>query len=1044
MRKYLLILLLSSICSALWQQSAAQNTGQRIITGIVKDVDDEALAGVTVMVKGTRSSGVTTDATGAFTINVPNNNAILVFSYIGYENQEVAVDGQSFLNVLMIKGAANAMEEVVVVGYATQKRATLTGAVASISGEAMKTTKNENPQNMLTGKVSGVRIQQRTAEPGAFNNAFDIRGFGTPLVVIDGVPRTVTDFQRLNANDIENISVLKDASAAIYGLRAANGVVLVTTRKGKNNESTLTYDGNYTFQIPSGLPKTVDIFEYMTLRNEQAKHNVNGNNSRVFSEEVFEEYRNGTRKSYDWYPLVWAKFAPQTQHNLSVSGGNEKITYYIGGGYLNQGSFFKTNDLNYNKYNLRSSISARIGNRITLDANLNLITETTNQMYQSAWWTIRSFWRQGPHIPAYANDDPTKPYHGLIEGDNPISFMDKDINGYRQLKTSWIQPVVSLRYDIPGIKGLYARTLFSYDYSFSNNNIYQKEYRQYRYDEASDTYTTFTRQSPDRVTRQAYYNSQILSQTSLNYSATFAGDHKVDAAVIWEAQKREGDNFAAQRDLVLPLPYLFAGLAANQLANMSSSSSAIYEFSNLGLAGRLNYSYKGKYLVEALFRNDGSSKFYQGQQWGFFPGASVGWRISEETFFRNSNALSFVQQLKLRASYGVTGDDAASTYQWATGYTYPGSSSARNFTGGYVFDGNFTASANNRGIPNPLITWFTSRTFDVGVDFTGWNGLLGVTFDYFVRDRKDLLAQLTGGTPTVVGASLPQVNIESDRTYGYDLELSHNNRIGAITYGVKGIFSYARHMRRYVERAPSGSSYDNWRNNQTNRLQNQWWGLTGNGRYESWEDIYNSPVYISRGTLPGDYRYEDWNGDGEINWLDEHPFQMSSTPWINYGITTNISYKGLDVLLLFQGAALSTVQYVEQLQQPLWGSGEAGAMKQFMDRWHPADPNADPYDPATEWVPGYYAYTGTLANANSSYNSVDGAYFRLKSVEIGYTLPLRWTEKAGIKNTRFYVNGYNLLTATKVRYIDPEHPNDNYGYLYPLNKTVSVGLNLTF
>ncbi|MGN6492566.1 MAG: SusC/RagA family TonB-linked outer membrane protein [Agriterribacter sp.] len=1047
MRKYLLILLLGGICIILSRQHTfAQNAEQpREVSGIVKDADEAPLSGVTVTVKGKGSaSGVITDESGAFKISVPGNNAVLVFSYVGFDTREMTVGNQTSLTVTLVKKADDAMEEVVVVGYATQKKTTLTGAVASISGTAMKTTKNENPQNMLTGKVSGVRVAQRSAEPGAFNNAFDIRGFGSPLIVIDGVQRSNADFQRLNANDIENISVLKDASAAIYGMRSANGVVLITTRKGKNNESVLSYDGNYTFQFPAGLPKTVGIYDYLTLRNEQARHNVNNSTTPVFPEQVFEEYRNGTRKSYDWYPLVWADYAPQTQHNLSVTGGNDKLTYYVGGGYMNQGSFFKTNDLNYNKYNLRSSLSAKIGKMFTLDANLNLVTEATNQPYQSAWWAIRSFWRQGPQIPAYANDDPTKPYHGLIEGDNPISFMDKDINGYRNLRTSWIQPIVSLRYDVPGVPGLYAKTLFSYDYSFQNNNIYQKEYKQYRYDEASDTYTTFTRQSPNRITRQAYYNSQMLTQTSLNYSGTFAGDHKVDAAVIWETQKRQGDNFASQRDLALPLPYLLAGISQNQIANMNAGSGAIYEFTNLGLAGRLNYAYKGKYLAEFLFRNDGSSKFNNNYQWGFFPGGSVGWRISEEDFFRNSSALSFVQQLKLRGSYGVTGDDGAAAYQWATGYTYPGASDSRNFTGGYVFDGSFAGSANNKGIPNPMITWYTSRTMDVGVDFVGWNGLLGVTFDYFVRRREDLLGRLSGGTPTVVGAELPEVNINSDLTYGYDFEVTHNNNIGDVFYSLKGIFSYARIKMRYQERAPNGSSYWNWRNNQNDRLQNLWWGWTGNGRFESWDDIYNSPVYIGRGTLPGDYRYEDWNGDGEINDLDRHPFQMSSTPWLNYGLSANVSYKGLDVFFLFQGAALSTVQYVEQLQMPMWGSGESGAMVQFMDRWHPKDPNADPYDPATEWVPGHYAYTGTIPEVSSSYNSVNGSYLRLKSVELGYTLPSKWTKRAGIKNTRFYVNGYNLLTATKVKYIDPEHPNDTYGYLYPMNKTVTVGLNVTF
>lgn len=1009
------------------------------ISGQIKDADGNPLPGVSVKNKRT-GKGTATNTEGHFTLDAEIND-VLELSSVGFETQIVKITSLQQMINISLKVAVSELENTVIVAYGSQKKKTLTGAISTISGADIVTTKNENPQNMLTGKVSGVRVAQRSAEPGAFNNAFDIRGYGSPLIVIDGIPRSNADFQRLNANDIDNISVLKDASAAIYGMRSANGVVLITTKKGRNNESVLSYDGGFTWQFPAGLPKTVNIYDYMTLRNEAAMHNINGGTP-VFSDDIFEEYRNGTRKSYDWYPLVWAKFAPQTQHNLSITGGNDRIQYYVGAGYMNQGSFFKTNDLNYNKYNLRSSITAKIGKRFTLDANLNLITETTNQPYQSAWWAIRSFWRQGPQIPAYANDDPTKPYHGLIEGDNPISFMSKDINGYRVLKTSWIQPIVSLRYDVPGVPGLYAKTLFSYDYSFSNNNTYQKEYNQYRYDETSQTYTTYTRQSPNRVTRDANFNSQILSQTSLNYSRNFASDHKVDAALIWETQKRQGDNFLAQRDLALPLPYLFSGLPLNQVGGMNTGG--LYEYTNLGLAGRLNYAYKGKYLAEFLFRYDGSSKFGSGAQWGYFPGGSVGWRISEEDFFRKSNALSFVQQLKVRASYGVTGDDGAAAYQWLGGYDYPTGTDSRNFTGGYVFDNNFIASASNKGIPNPSLSWFTSKTFDVGLDFVGWNGLLGVTVDYFVRKRDGLLTQRNGGIPTAVGAALPQENLNSDMNYGYDVEITHNNKIGSVFYSVKGIFSYARVKALYVERGANGSSYWNWRNNQNDRQQNIWWGYTGDGRYQNWDDIYNSPVYTGRGTLPGDYRYEDWNGDGEINDLDRHPFQLSSTPWINYGFSANVSYKGIDLFLLFQGSALSTVQYVEQLYQPLWGSSESSAMVQFMDRWHPKDPHADPYDPKTEWVPGYYGYTGTLPDVSSSYNSVNGAYLRLKSVELGYTLPTKLTQRVGIKSTRFYVNAYNVLTATKVRYIDPEHPNDTYGYLYPLNKTVSVGLNVTF
>jgi len=400
--------------------------------------------------------------------------------------------------------------------------------------------------------------------------------------------------------------------------------------------------------------------------------------------------------------------------------------------------------------------------------------------------------------------------------------------------------------------------------------------------------------------------------------------------------------------------------------------------------------------------------------------------------------------LKLRGSYGKTGDDGASSYQFISGYNYPTKTDRRNFTGGYVFDGSFNASADNKGIPNPFITWYTAKTFDLGIDVEAWDGLLGLTADYFSRHRDGLLATRSGGIPTVVGAGLPEENLNSDRTYGFELEIMHRNKIGDFNYNLKGMVSLARVKRLYVERDAIGSSWSNWKNNQNNRLQGVHSGLQGVGQYESWEEIWSNPTYTGRGTIIGDYKYEDWNGDGEINGNDVHPIRFNQYPWMNFSLIFDGSYKGFDLNFLLQGSAKSSLIYGEQLRQPMWGSGNSGAMEQFMDRWHPVDPNADPYDPATEWIPGHYAYTGSLPDVNSTFNVENSAYLRLKSIELGYTLPSRWMAKSGVKNLRVYINTYNLITFTKVNYVDPEHPNDTYGYLYPLNKSVSVGLNVKF
>lgn len=1028
-----LIFLLAS--TSVWAQ------GQRVVRGTVTNENREPVQGASVVLKGRASGGTSTDASGKYEISIPGSGGTLVVTYVGLNTQELRVTNQSTLDVQLAAGSSS-MQDVVVVGYGTQKKATLTGAISSIKGDEIITTKNENVQNMLTGKIAGVRVTQRTAEPGAFSNNFDIRGMGTPLVIIDGIPRTVDDLQRLNPNDIDNLSVLKDASAAVYGVRAANGVVLVTTKRGSNNKLELNYSGSYSWQIPSGLPSTVNAIDYMTLRNEAAMHNVSGG-SPLFNDQQFEDYRTGKRQSTDWYPLVFSNYAPQTMHNLSATGGNDRVTFYAGLGQQYQEGFFKSGDLNYTKYNLRSSVTAKITDRLTFDLNLSGVVDQQDRPYQDSWWIVRGFWRQGPQIPAYANNDPTKLFYGLIEGDNPLAFMDADLIGYRKYNKKWFQSSASLKYDVPGVKGLSIKGLFNYDYYVSSANIFQKEYNEYRYDEASKTYSKYTRQSPNSIRRESYFRTQILAQASVNYDRTF-GKHAVNGLLLGESQKRTSDNFFAQRNLVLPLPYIFAGVADQQLATMNAGADGLYENANQALVGKFNYAFNSKYLAEVLFRYDGSSKFAKGSQWGFFPAASVGWRISEEPFFRDISALSFISNLKVRSSYGKTGDDGASSYQFISGYNYPTATDSRNFTGGYVYDGSFTASADNKGIPNPNITWYTAKAFDAGIDLDLWKGLLGFTGDIFSRRRDGLLATRVGGIPTVVGAGLPQENLNSDVTYGFDLELSHRNNLGNFRYNTKGIFSLTRIKRLYVESSAFGSSWDNWRGNQNDRLQGVHSGLSGNGQFQTWDEIWNSPYYVGRGTLPGDYRYEDWNGDGEINGNDTHPIRYNQFPWMNFSFIFDGSYKGFDINFLLQGSAKSSLIYGEQLRQPLWGNGESGAMEQFMDRWHPVDPKADPYSPTTQWVPGHFAYTGTLPDENSTFNNENGAYLRLKSVEIGYSLPARWIEKVGIRNFRVYANTYNLFTITKVKWVDPEHPYDTFGYLYPLNKTVSAGLSLTF
>lgn len=1029
------LFLIAFLSCSLWITAQTKN-----VTGTVTDSNGETIIGASILVKGS-GNGTITDFEGKFTLANVSDNAILHISYIGYVAQDLPIKGKSMLQIVL-KEDSELLDEVVVVGYGTQKKVTLTGAVSAVKAEDIIATKNENAQNMLTGKIAGLRVVQKSAEPGAFNNNFDIRGLGAPLIIIDGVPRD--NISRIDPNDIESLSVLKDASAAIYGVRAANGVVLITTKSGKAEKTELSYSGNIGWQMPSGLPDVVNAVDWMTLWNEKKMHNVNGGSLR-FNDDDMAPYLNGTKRSTDWYDAVIRNASPQTQHNISATGGNEKTHFYISAGYQNQEGIFQSGDFDYERFNLRSNVSAQLTKYLKVDLNITGIMDTQERPYESADAIIRSLWRSSPVQSVYANDNPEYLQQGLVDGSNPVAMMDKDITGYNQWNRKWFQSSVSATYDVPHIKGLSAKVVFSYDFNMEDNKKYQQSYNQYNYQEVDETYRPNLRNNPSKLTREYYKKESMLYQFSLNYNRTFNQIHNVSGLLLWEGSQRKGDNFYALRELGLELDQLFAGNTTNQVGYMNTDGGALYDKVNQGLVGKFGYDYKSKYMAEFSFRYDGSSMFMSGGQWGFFPAGSAGWRFSEEDFWKDSK-LSFITNGKLRMSYGKMGDDSASSYQFITGYYYPAGGDSNKLPGGHVFDGIFTNSAKNKGIANRNITWYIAKTFDVGIDLEAWNGLLGLSADYFSRSRSGLLATRAGSLPEEVGADLPQENLNSDLTQGVEFELSHRNRINDFSYSAKGLFSFTRIKKKYVERARSGNSYENWRNNENDRYQGIWWGYNDAGRYGSYADIANSSIYVGRDRLPGDYIYQDWDNDGQITDHDRYPIAMRNNggPLMNFSLDLGAQYKGFDLNILFQGAAKEYCAYGEQLREPLWGSDYSNAMTQFMDRWHPVDPKADPYNPNTQWVSGYNAYTGSMPEFDSFFSIRNAAYLRMKSIELGYTFPTRWTEKAGIKNLRVYMNGYNLLTFTGLKDVDPEHTNDGEGYNYPLNKTVSVGVNVKF
>lgn len=1021
----------------------AQNT---TVKGKVVDDTGEPIIGVNITVVGNKSLGAITNLDGNFTLSVPAN-ATLDISFIGYKTQTIKLNGKTSLHIVL-KEDAEQLDEVVVIGYGTQKKATLTGAVAAISNEELTLTKNVNTQNMLTGKLPGLRVIQKTSEPGEFTNQFDIRGLGSPLFIVDGVPRN--DFPRMDANDIESISTLKDASAAIYGVRAANGVVLVTTKSGKVQKAAIEYTGYYGIQTPAEILDPIGAYDRALLFNETTMRSTT-NPTKTYDAQQLQDILDGKVPDTDWYGAILRNTAPQQQHNISIRGGNKTVDYYVNVGYNNQGSFFQTNSSKYERYNVRTNLNFNVIDHLKASVRLNYIQDRTRRQNIDTWQIFSKLWRSKPTDPIFANN--TAPYYnhptsGDIE--NVVPLIHPELSGHKDNKKDIFQSNFSLNYDFPFVKGLSANFMFSYDKTFNDNSNFQKEYNEYTYNEVSDSYDVYTRRSPTSLNRHYDTGFSRLWNASLNFERTFIDVHHVNAMLLYEESYSQDYNLEASRYFSIPIPYLFAGDSENQVG----TGSGLNERANKALVGRLQYEYGGKYLANFSFRYDGSSLFPKGKQWGFFPSIELGYRISEEAFIKGN--LSWLDNLKIRGSWGRLGDDSAGKFQFIEGFDYPSGGRNYNNPPGYVFGSSFVNGLGFRNAPNMDITWFTATMKNIGLDADMWNGLLGFSFDVFQRDRDGLLDTPSIVVPGTFGTGLSQANLNADRTKGFELELRHRNSVNRnFSYNATGFVSMTRSMLTKKVQPSRSNSYDYWRNNVVGRYNDIWWGKEAAGSYQNYDEIANS-IYSNSGTLPGDPIYEDWNGDGVIDSNDDHPIATTvkdgdnndfqnkrNYPLMNFALTLGAQYKWFDISVQFQGSAMSYVSYGEQLYEPLAWDGNA--LPVLFDRWHPVDPDVDPYNPTTQWISGRYPYGKMRAEVDSKFNIQNGAYVRLKNMEVGFTVPKNIvTDKLKINNIRLFVNAYNLFTITGVEGLDPERPTELYGYMYPLNRTFNFGGTIKF
>lgn len=1032
---------------------------QKVISGKVTDASRTALPGVTVSVRSSNGnastdvykSAATTDIQGSFSITVPQGATELVFSFVGKKEIVEKIGTRTVINVSMADGE-DQLSDVVVVGYGTRRKETLTGSVSNISNKDIQTTTNVSLAQKLQGKVAGLQIRQLSGEPGTFENMINIRGFGTPLYVIDGIVRDgSSEFQRLNADDIESVSFLKDASAAIYGFGSSNGVVIVTTKKGARGKVSFNYTGVVGFSQPTDVPRMANASEWMQMRNE-ANLNMYTNPTPFITKEELQKWIDGGPgyESTDWYDVALKKTAIQQQHNISASGGNEKTQYYIGLAYVDEGSYLRSGDMNYKRYNFRSNITTELAKNLKAEVLIGGRYDIRTTPGENFFNIFKGTRVTLPTEKPYANGNPQYPAVVTPSNQNPLSLSDRSITGYSENVNRGVQSTFSLIYDVPFVKGLTLKGTAAYDLNSYQGKDVGRPYTLYTY--VNGDYVP----SPQRVgtggISNGYGNSNrfvVIGQA--NYATTIANHHNV--AVLGAFEQRQ--DWSRNADLRRIYDFYTIDQINAASGNGMTNGGGEGQSASQAVLGRFNYDYDKKYLLELAFRYMGTFAYPPDTRWGFFPIISGGWRISEENFMKN---IPVISNLKVRASYGRVGEQAGGPFQWIQGFSLSGG-------GQYEFDnGALTTGAQAPGLVNPYLTWVTAKTSDIGIEVGLWNNKLTLEAAVYRRDREGIPARKNVSLPNTFGASLPEENLNSDRTQGIEFTIGYNDRIGKdFRFNVSGNFNFARSQNLYVERGPFQSSWDKWKNGSAYRYDDIIWSYTYLGQFQNMDEIANYPIQggdnANTRELPGDFKYSDINNDGMIDDKDMLPMYLGANgsndnqnprgknPKINYGLTLNASYKGFDINVLLQGSAMYTVRFSEVYAEVLAFRGNTPAY--FFDRWH----RSDPYNPKSDWIPGKWPATRFNGDVGAMYreSSVwrkDASYVRLKSLELGYTFENKLFSGSGIKKLRVFVSGFNLLTIADpfVKAFDPERLEGlfNAGFNYPLSKIYNVGLNLNF
>ena len=999
---------------------------EKTITGTVVDEAGSPLIGATVLIKST-SIGTITDFDGKFTLSVPDDHNVLVISYTGHQTKEISIDGQSNIQVVLAEGVSQ-LDEIVVIGYGSKKKVNLIGSVSTVSSEDLGSQSITSAGQAIAGRVPGVQIIQGSAQPGRDNPIMQIRGVSTirsgvdaqnddtaPLVIVDGIQSTLND---VHPQDIESISIIKDASsAAIYGARAGNGVILITTKRGKNAGPKISLNSYYGWQSPTYIPETLNPFEYATLRNESR---TNVGRDAEYDAETLEWFRNYKHES--WADFIYMKGAPIMNHHMSVSGGNDKVRYMVSGGYQDhEGVLVNTNS---KRYNIRSNIDVTVSSKVRV--GLNLAASFTDNVQPTvgfpnfgATMLVRNAIRHPPFALVEGVIQPDGHYSRGTAGrplHSGITIADAFVGGNDNEKLYRATP--SLYFEYEPIKDLVLRASGSVFFESGRTSAFAAPYL------VSDGTSLSPRNGIGQLTETNSNSTTNLFELTATYTKQL-GKSRVSGLIGFSDQTFESDFLRARNQG-------YASGAVQRLDAGSISPTVFGSGQEWALRsgfGRLGYTFDDKYLAEFNIRYDGSSRFGPNNRWGVFPSLSLGWRISEEPFMQGIEA---IDNLKLRANWGQLGNQNIGNYRHI---------STIALDQAYIFNNAVAPGAAATSIANPDIQWETTTMTDIGIDLGLFDNRLSLEADYYVKITDDIL--LTPPVPLTLGnLNPPAQNQGKVENRGFELLVNYFGNIGSeFKYTISA--NWGHNDNKVLELDKEFISRNKIITTVGEPISS-YYGHRILGIFSSDAEAQNTDVY---GVQPGgaahaagDYIFADENGDGVVN-ADDRVIIGNTNIRNTLGASISIDYKGFDFRTMFQGVQ------GRDIEDGVFGTdglrGGSNLLKRFLNRWTPE--NQDTRIPR---VAAGVKYNNSLfVGPALSYHVNDASYIRMKHIELGYTLPENAVDKAGFSRVRFYVAGQNLLTFTDfLEGFDPEDAlqfndvNDSY----PQAKTVSLGINLGF